>query len=95
MKTLILVMTMSLISTPGLSLDTSFYPSPSQKHDVAEKLKEGEICKRDLKDTTDTLYKCSSEASVVGDEKLIFGAAIGAVLTLVVCGIIHGGCVGR
>ncbi len=61
-----------------------------QKDAIAESLKQGEVCKRDLKDTTSALHDCIGGAS---DSNAVIhfleGSLVGAALTLIVVGLWH------
>lgn len=66
----------------GLDLTPRF---ESSMHDIAEKLKEGEVCKRNLVDTRKELDDCAGRA---GDSNvathLVGGAIGGAVLAFII-----------
>ncbi len=91
---LILVAMILLISTQGLSQESTLDLKPwaSVKRDqIAEKLKEGEICERNYDDTRRALDECTAS---IGDADVVFhvimGVATGVVLTFIACSSSHG-----
>ena len=82
-----LLLTNSLALSQGLDLQ----PYPQTKKDaIAESLKEGEICRRNLVDTKEALHECSVQAGDSTTGIHVLGGFIGGVVvTFLVCSVAH------
>lgn len=80
-----------LISTQCRAINLNdLKPIPrEQREALAEKLKEGEICKRDLADTKTAFDECANGSKALGDpgEYLAMGAFAGAVFAFALCSL--------
>ena len=77
----------SLTKADGFGLDIK---TITQKDGIADKLKEGEVCKRDLVDTREALDECANQ---IGDSHagthIMGGVFSGIVITFLTCSLTH------